>query len=109
MLFDHVAIEQDEGFGCHECDESNEGNEGYACEKSLGKICGLEKAEEKAGDASCKAAALWSASFKNKIAAEAAVAAYNAAESGSESYRGNRPEAYRIVDIGPESYLQGVK
>ena len=46
---------------------------------------------------------------KNKIAAEAAVAAYNAAENGSGSYRGNRPEAYRIVDIGPESYLQGVK
>ena len=49
LLFDHVAIEQDEGFGCHEAhesdegDEINEGNEGYACEKSLGKICGLEE------------------------------------------------------------------
>lgn len=69
--------------------------------RALAKHEAWRKAEEKAGDASCNAAALWSASFKKKFAAEAAVAAYNAAESGSESYR--------IVEIGPESYLQGAK
>ena len=69
--------------------------------RALAKHVVWRKAEEKVGDASCKAVALWSASFKKKTAAEAAVAAYNAAGSGSESYR--------IVEIDSESYLHGVQ